>query len=194
MKELSIEEKAKRYDEALERGKEINREHSKRGFKPSDDVLYLFPELKESEDERIRKELIQYLKDYPNLPNGQCCRDDFFAWLEKQRQDKSILSEEDIAFIELIKGILHFHHKNGIFDTSGIEYFHGRLVKVEEIFDWLGKRGEHKPTERSEEDKRHIKTIIRAIHGAGNITPVEGELAEKWFESLQISLYGDIQN
>lgn len=44
----------------------------------------LVPELKESEDERIRKELIQYLKDYPNLPNGIYCRDDFFAWLEKQ--------------------------------------------------------------------------------------------------------------
>ena len=30
---------------------------------------------------------------------------------------------EDKAFIELIKGILHFHHKNGIFDTTGIKYF-----------------------------------------------------------------------
>lgn len=39
---------------------------------------------KDSEGERIRKALIQYLKDYPNLPNGSYCRDDFFAWLEKQ--------------------------------------------------------------------------------------------------------------
>ena len=56
MKELSIEEKAKRYDEAIERAKEINREHSRLGFKPSDDVLCIFPELKESEDERITAE------------------------------------------------------------------------------------------------------------------------------------------
>jgi len=35
----------------------------------------------------------------------------------------------------------------------------------------------------SEEDERHKNTIIRAIHGAGNITPIDGELAEKWLKS-----------
>ena len=64
MKELSIEEKARRYDKAIERAKEINREHSKNGFKPSDDVLYIFPELKESGDERIKKIIKQSLKSY----------------------------------------------------------------------------------------------------------------------------------
>ena len=37
----------------------------------------------------------------------------------------------------------------------------------------------------SEEDEQHIRTIIRAIHGAGNITPIEGEFAEKWLKSLR---------
>ena len=52
---------------------------------------------------------------------------------------------EDKAFIELIKGILRFHHKNGIFDTTGIKYFGGRLVKDQEIFAWLEKQGEQNP-------------------------------------------------
>ena len=37
----------KKYKEALERAKEINREHFKKGFGPSDDALYIFPELAE---------------------------------------------------------------------------------------------------------------------------------------------------
>jgi len=52
---------------------------------------------------------------------------------------------------------------------------------------YLEKQKKQKPAEWSEEDNRHINTIIRAIHGAGNITPIEGELAEKWFKSLRPS-------
>lgn len=50
----------------------------------------LFPELKESEDERIRKELILYLGDMPEdteLRNGVTNRD-VLVWLEKQGENK----------------------------------------------------------------------------------------------------------
>lgn len=89
MKELTIEQKAKAYDEALERAKEINREHSKKGFNSSDDVFYIFPELKESEDEKIRKALVNGFKDYEGWDeewfDGITVRD-AIAWLEKQSQ------------------------------------------------------------------------------------------------------------
>ena len=84
MKELSIEEKAKVYDEAIKIAKEtyntqpIYKEWLER----------MFPQLKELEDEKIRKELIQYLEDCPNLPNGQYSRADFFTWLKKQGGQK----------------------------------------------------------------------------------------------------------
>ena len=55
----------------------------------SEALQTLIPEFQESEDERIRKELIQYLKDYPNLPNGNYSRSNFFAWIEKQGEKKS---------------------------------------------------------------------------------------------------------
>ena len=51
MKELSIEEKAKRYDDALERAKY---------YHDRDNIQFLeniFPELAETEDEKIKKEL-----------------------------------------------------------------------------------------------------------------------------------------
>ena len=92
-KELTIQEKAKAYDEA----KYIMKKYLKSGNAgviAESTIKKAFPELKESEDEKIRMELIQYLKDYPNLPNGNYCRNDFFAWLEKQGQTRKITHEE----------------------------------------------------------------------------------------------------
>ena len=60
MKELSTEQKAKAYDESLERAKKLQ--------KTCDSTAvvgwceYIFPELKESEDEKIRKKVIEVLK------------------------------------------------------------------------------------------------------------------------------------
>ena len=92
MKELSIEEKAQRYDEAIERAKEL----LEIGLKDTRDkrvVLSFFPELKESSDEEIRKAIHIYLdwlddkKDY--APKGKYTIKDMIAWLEKQG-DKSV--------------------------------------------------------------------------------------------------------
>ena len=54
MKELSIEEKAKRYDEAIERARYWEKNPT---VWSSDDICQkLFSELKESEDERVTTE------------------------------------------------------------------------------------------------------------------------------------------
>jgi len=82
MKELSIEEKAQRYDEAIEIAKEINNEQRAQPFNV---MTRVFPELKMSEDERIRKELIDYFSashatdTFRGIPF-----DKVVAWLEKQ--------------------------------------------------------------------------------------------------------------
>lgn len=72
MKELSIEEKAKRYDEAIEKAKELQHYNCW--------VTSIFPELKESEDEKIRKEIISTLQ----YANHKGIYDKHLAWLEKQ--------------------------------------------------------------------------------------------------------------
>ena len=62
----------------------------------------IFPELKESEDERIRKELVFYLGDMPEdteLRNGVTNRD-VLAWLEKKGRQKHAWSEEDEEHID----------------------------------------------------------------------------------------------
>lgn len=58
MKELSIEQKAQRYDNLIKRLKDFQSEYK---FKTIDEY---FPELKESEDERIRKRLIGVVELY----------------------------------------------------------------------------------------------------------------------------------
>jgi hypothetical protein len=86
MKELSIEEKAKAYDEALGRASKLRVQN------PFDTVSqmmeYVFPELQESEDEKIRKWLIGYFHQYKEdgvekYANGLKV-DSIIAWLEKQ--------------------------------------------------------------------------------------------------------------
>ena len=87
MKELSIEEKAKRYDEAIEviRRCETDKYGCVIGIKPSD----IFPETKENDGERIRKTLLGYFNDqdaqytFRGLTNKEV-----IAWLEKQGEQK----------------------------------------------------------------------------------------------------------
>lgn len=56
MKELSIKEKAKAYDEALEKARQLCVYPTTKPF--INDLQDLFPELKESEDEKARKRII----------------------------------------------------------------------------------------------------------------------------------------
>ena len=89
MKELSIKEKAKRYDEAIKKAKGVIEqnplmEYLKKG------IEYIFPELKESEDERIRKEILDYIINgsescYDVQQYGRERFEKWIAWLEKQK-------------------------------------------------------------------------------------------------------------
>ena len=79
---MTQEQKAKAYDEALKRVKEVYQ----RGYYISDDLEKIFPELKESEGEKIRKELIDFIK---RRDRSGCDYDydQWIAWLEKQHTD-----------------------------------------------------------------------------------------------------------
>ena len=60
MKEFSIEEKAKRYDEAIKKAKSKIKD-DKDHVLYEDDVIEIFPELKESE--KSKKWILEYLYD-----------------------------------------------------------------------------------------------------------------------------------
>jgi hypothetical protein len=89
MKELSIEQKAQRYDEAINRMKRyVIDEYGCTRIRVTD----VFPELKESEDERIIREITKFLVDFNNgwyERPGENTIDSWLAWLEKQGEQKS---------------------------------------------------------------------------------------------------------
>lgn len=88
MKELSIEEKAKLYDAAIERANSIW--HYKN--QPCViDISEIFPELKEDKAESIRKALLEMVNDTKGDDlwiNYNVHKEDAIAWLEKQNNQK----------------------------------------------------------------------------------------------------------
>lgn len=81
---MTQEEKAKAYDEALEKAKDFYK-----GYKQRDNQLYaddletIFPELRESEVERIRKAILELVRQSSEVLDKQN-QNNMIAWLEKQ--------------------------------------------------------------------------------------------------------------
>ena len=92
MKELSIEEKAKRYDEAL---KVLHKYDGINIMFTQDLKEEMFPELREEyEDEKTRKELLAVINDLV-LPDEQQSR--FIDWLEKQGEHANFRNKIQIG-------------------------------------------------------------------------------------------------
>ena len=122
---MTQEEKAKAYDKALERAKKwCNAPNIEKIPTFGNRIIEeIFPELAESEDERIRKGLIALLKF--GLEDGSAIAPGFnetkeqaLAWLEKQKDmvAKLIISDEGYnkAFQDGIEEALTNPHKYGL--------------------------------------------------------------------------------
>lgn len=80
MKELSIEQKAKAYDEALK----VLHKYDGANIMFSQSLKEeMFPELKESEDEKTRAEIIRFIQ---MEVENEIVVNKWLAWLEKQKQ------------------------------------------------------------------------------------------------------------
>ena len=80
---MTEKEKAKAYDEAIERTKKLY----SNGIAEE-----IFPELKESEDEKIRKEIISILRNAYWTSNRNRFNE-LVAWLEKQKDKDKLIQE-----------------------------------------------------------------------------------------------------
>lgn len=134
MKELSIEEKAKAYDNALEIAKGLY-------AKDAPDSLHLermFPQLKESEDERIRKSLIDMLKNDEKHYLKE------IAWLEKQGEQKQETSYLKFDFDDILALQCCMETAEKVTEDKELykklQNLHSRLHDAY----WLEKQGEQK--------------------------------------------------
>ena len=80
---MTQEEKAKRYDEAVERAKDCLKDGTITNT-AIDYISTIFPELKESEDEKIRKTIIDFVNEYGDKFFSTLAKGNAIAWLEKQ--------------------------------------------------------------------------------------------------------------
>ena len=109
MKELSIEEKAKAYDIALKKIKMLLGTGSNCS---REELEYVFPELKESEDERIMEKVIATIHLYYGEPLEDEAKE-MIAWLEKQNSLMKCLQIANARIGELIEENYYLKEKQG---------------------------------------------------------------------------------
>lgn len=93
---MTQEQKAKAYDEAIERAKTLYNSV----FVNNDILEQIFPELAESEDERIRQRIIKAIRLRADDMNEEWS--DEIAWLEKQKEPDGTWTEEDDAKVKVM--------------------------------------------------------------------------------------------
>lgn len=182
----------KAYKEALERAKESLKD----GTISSNTISYIeeiFPELKESEDEKIRKWIIENIQetlDVDGFFEGQkTMAKNAIAWLEKQGQVKysTISQHENITDKEhdnsliskderIRKALIHLVNSNKEL-SFGIDNYEG--IKWSDILAWLEKQGEQKPNKV--EPKFKIGDIVRLKDGDGLEWTVEEVLNNGYY-------------
>jgi len=89
---MTNEEKVKAYDEAMNKIKPLYEQAKKDGNPIWSTYEYLIPELAESEDERIRKEIVDFIRwaiDRGSITKEQREKSDsWFSYLEKQKDEE----------------------------------------------------------------------------------------------------------
>ena len=144
----------KKYKEALERARTIV-ENQNASSVWKDWLCNTFPELKESEDERIRKELLDYCKTkaekYPNDPKYKNIGA-WIAWLEKQGKLVKINPTEFDTRLQALIGKFDSLPKE---ELIGSLSFWLNVVQNDETYKPAEKQGEQKPIDMSIKEKAH---------------------------------------
>lgn len=171
---MTIEEKAKAYDKALERAKEyydVDEDNTMqvhaRGV-----MEYLFPELKESEDEKIKK-AIRYAISQSTHSDGtlinEISSEEAFDWLEKQGEQKPVfIPKFKVGDVVTFDG---YRDKSTIaeidFDNKwyNIAEDKTRCILFSEQDNW--KLVEQTPADWSEEDENCLYMAIECVKTCG---------------------------
>ena len=205
---MTTEEKAKAYDEALKKAKEMYDTYrfsvDPSNFKPTD-FEYIFPQLKESEDERIRKGLIDIFntalgQDFLQRKAG-LNRDEVIAYLEKQKikekQDRMmpVYNDRD-SFESALEKAWKSYNECGSrtvdsFEDDYIECAHAKGFREGYLFG-IEKQKEQKQ-EWSESDKQNINLIISYLDSYieehnDTFGADECKYLQYWLKSLPLNL------
>lgn len=132
MEELSIEEKAKRYDEAIEIAKDCQYDSLALSQPVKDVIEHIFPELKE--DERIKSCIKKCLSNAGEqvFDNYHIRLGDCLAWLEKQNGQESQESTSEEYKFKIGDWVVR---KDGQSFTNGNKF--AQITKINNEAHWL---------------------------------------------------------
>lgn len=163
----------KKYKESLEKAKALicGETEMNAPVYYVDNIKDIFPELKESEDERIRKEIIKAVNLYcSEYLRGTKVRDEMLAWLEKQKPVDVLSDEERNKELSLSLQIQAYLNTacDELYAEGKPLYSKERLKDIHECMKMWQKLHNHyfynvselKPVEWSEEDETKLVNII----------------------------------
>ena len=167
---MTVEEKAKAYDEAIERAAECYKDGLPLSQPPKSVLEYVFSHLKETKDEKIRQLLIRFVKfDMDDNYSDDFTKEDCLKWL-KNTYTKNELKEIGFGF-----------DLNGDIVPPKMLY---------EAFE-LAYKNKHK---WSEEDEGILENLIEWIEGKwGTLLGKTGgrENVISWLKSIKNRITGD---
>lgn len=151
-----MENYEKKYKEALEKARQLCAYPTTKSF--ISDLQDLFPELKESEDEKIRQKILFLFyawrnNEQVNIPNKKEV-EKAIAWLEKQTDQTDIANKE---------------------------YWRGYREGKKEILDKYAEQSKQKPAEWSKEDEVGFGDALWAIEQAKTIAKDENDMGNLWY-------------
>ena len=142
---MTEKEKAEAYNKAIERTKKL---YGNRITKE------IFPELKEDDDEKIKKDLIQWVDEFPDTIWKGHYKNDIIAWLEKQGDKDKLIQELGEYKVKYTQEVLekHINSMNNKDDErlrkTTIAFLKDFAEKgyenAVECIDWIEKQGEDK--------------------------------------------------
>ena len=150
----------KKYKEALERARKIENREPIDIPDGTSIPMAIFPELKKSDDERIRKELIDYLKERKSCESyGQCIirYDRWITWLENLSEQSSNILWHDVSEEPDVQREIFCEWKSGDTIWHDVAFYHADTKtfwdierRIEDVVKWsyvnemLGKQVEQK--------------------------------------------------
>ena len=195
---MTQEQKARAYDEALERAK-LSRLQLLNIGEEATEIEYIFPELKESKEERIRNVIRGWIYTQPDsfFDNG-ISKEEMLAWLEKQdewdegkkklrkivqnsndRLDPLIDEEIDLW----IKENSNIHHNNN--DVVGLMRDMAYYVAT------LTRNLYKQESKWTEEDDYNLRCCIaKAESDVANYYTVRNKELFEWLKSLKQKIVG----
>ena len=180
---MTEKEKAKAYDKAIERAKKWHN---------IPNPIYcniitekIFPELKENEDEEIRKEIISILRNAYWTSNRNRFNK-LIAWLEKQRKPKSYWKPTEEQYEALD------YAYNSCPDTERGNYYEGVLETLIEDLHMLEKQGKQASSQTNERAWLYlVSDVLTWKDGIGQYLddPIVQKLAKRLCSEYAQKLY-----